>query len=291
MINIEFKKKISIYLKNLQIKRGDTLLVNINLFKIGRLRGFSRADYLESFIDYLGPNGTLISLAYTDSKFSLHNKNLPYFDGSQKAITGAFSNIMIDDPRSYRSMHPTHSVVAIGKEARFITNDINHNSSCYEPIKRLISLNGKILLIGMEDFPGFITHVAQERLSLLNGCWFDFFNKVKTTKGIVRIQGGGGCSKNFYKFYSKYRERNVLNELEFFKAKSMSIDARTAFRIDTEILKAFPSFTRCSGFDCAYCSIGHYNQLWKLPIFLIMKLIIKPRNFLEFFQRQFNASN
>ena len=89
MINIEFKKRSLFILRIFKLSE-DTLLVNINLFKIGRLRGFSRADYLESFIDYLGPNGTLISLAYTDSKFSLHNKNLPYFDGSQKAITSFF---------------------------------------------------------------------------------------------------------------------------------------------------------------------------------------------------------
>lgn len=92
-------------MSNLNIKKGDTLLINCNLEEFGMVQGFKRIDYVNLFLDYLGNAGTLVALAYTGAGRAIfHNENVPYFDGTQKANTGAFSNIMLRHPQAIKKL-------------------------------------------------------------------------------------------------------------------------------------------------------------------------------------------
>lgn len=75
---------------------------------------------------------------------------------------------MLSHPKAFRSKHPTNSYVAIGKNAKYIFGNHDENSGSYEPIRKIVELEGKMILIGcVESSPGFTTtHLAEVDLGL-----------------------------------------------------------------------------------------------------------------------------
>jgi aminoglycoside N3'-acetyltransferase len=90
------------------------------------------------------------------------------FHSRMKSETGALPQIVLDHPASVRSKHPTNSFVAIGPNAKAIVQGHDESSTGFFPIKNLIDLGGKLLLVGCVDSsPGFSTvHRVQEDLGL-----------------------------------------------------------------------------------------------------------------------------
>lgn len=264
-------------LVNLNIRKGDTLFINCNLEEFGLIEGFKRIDYINLFLDYLGEEGTLVALAYTGASRSFFsNKKLPLFDGTQKANTGAFSNIMLKHPKAIRSMHPSNSIVAIGKNAKQITQNHNENSGAYSFIKEIIDLDAKVLLLGMSDFPGFVTHKVEEDLQLYKQYWDRFFLKVKLKDGkIFYRKDPGGCSSTFGRLYQYYIKEKKLLAGHVNNAYSLSIKAKDAYSIDIKIIKNNPNILICDNPNCYRCRVSRWKTIWRVPFFIAKKVFQK----------------
>ena len=244
------------------ICNGDTLLVTAALRTINIEK---KSDFLEVLLEVLGSEGTLIGLSFNDYFF------FPFisretFTRESKTNTGGFSNMMLAHPKSYRSMHPTNSYVAIGKNAKYVLQDHNENSKCYTPISKLLKLNGKMLIVGcIDSCPGFTTiHYAQEVLGLTEKSF------LKNLKGIQYKDGNtikkflrkdyGGCSKGFNKFYSLYMNEGLLEQLKVGGAPSLIIDANEAYKCELEVLKTRPLYLLCDDPLCLSCRATWKNN-------------------------------
>jgi aminoglycoside 3-N-acetyltransferase len=95
------------------IKPDDTLLVHSSMKSIGEVGG-GADTVLDAFIEYMKP-GLLIFPTHTwaqmNDEYSVFN---PITEPSCVVI---LSNLFLKRPGVVRSWHPTHSVVAIGKDA------------------------------------------------------------------------------------------------------------------------------------------------------------------------------
>ena len=150
---------------NLGITQGDTVLIRGNLGKVGRIK---KEIFLKSLLDVVGPNGTIVTLGFTKA-FPFYKVDKDFiFDLQTKPNTGALGSIFLNHPQAQRSCHPTNSYIAIGKNAQYILENHDENSLIYDPMKKLIELNAKMLIFGIiEDSPGFTTvHLAQQELGL-----------------------------------------------------------------------------------------------------------------------------
>ena len=244
------------------ICNGDTLLVTAALRSINIEK---KSDFLEVLLEVLGPEGTLIGLSFNDYFFFPFISRAT-FTRESKSNTGGFSNMMLSHPKSYRSMHPTNSYVAIGKNAKYVLEEHNENSKCYTPISKLLKLNGKMLLVGcIDSSPGFTTiHYAQEVLGLTEKSF------LKNLKGIQYKDGNtikkflrkdyGGCSKGFNKFYSLYMNEGVLEQLKVGGAPSLIIDANEAYKCELEVLKTRPLYLLCDDPLCLSCRATWKNN-------------------------------
>jgi len=275
--------KIKFQLNQIGLKNGDTLLVRADLFAIGKLSR-DGIDYVKVFLDILGDTGTLIALAFTNTTFIIKNKNY-IFDGTNKANTGSFANIMLSHPKAIRSTHPSNSFVAIGQNAKFVLNGHDAKSGAYEPIRKIIQLKGKMLLIGcIASSPGFTTaHLAETDLGLhnriilpkLNNCYY------KNDDGVIRLfrrSDIGGCSYTFQKFYAHYLLNNILQQGYLGNANSILVDAEKAYVIEKEILRENPKYNICDRPNCFLCRARRWDNLKDMPFFLIknlQKVIIK----------------
>jgi aminoglycoside N3'-acetyltransferase len=262
----------------LGIKKGDTILIRADLGAIGKINTKKREDYINFILELVGEEGTIVGLSFVDGFFIKKNKNI-IFDGTNKSYTGAFANTLLVHPKAIRSNHPTNSYVAIGKNAEFILENHDENSGAYEPIRKIIQLKGKMILIGcVESSPGFTTtHLAEIDLGLhkkiimptLNGIYYKKNNEIK----LFKRKDLGSCSSTFYRFYGYYVKNELLKQGYVGNAYSILIDAEKAFALDLEILRTNPKITLCENPNCMLCRARRFDNLKDIPMFFIKNII------------------
>ena len=270
----EIKLKIYKQLEDLNIFPSDTVLINLNIERFGLLEGGKRSDYVNLFKEYFSlGGGTFLALAFTPVAVSITGKRLPYFDGTQRAYTGAFSNAMLKDSDSYRSNHPSNSIVAIGDRAIDFVTNLDETGGAYDFCRRLIEMDGKILLIGMHDYPGFITHLVEQDLKLYRQYWIRFFLRVQLKDKVFKRLDPGGCSRSFGKLYNEYIKHEILSVGRVNQGYSLSVSAKQAYDIDYEIVSKNPGFLRCHDSGCSTCRAYRWRSIHLIPFFILKKLV------------------
>jgi aminoglycoside N3'-acetyltransferase len=270
------EKKQLIYkqLQSFDVKPSDTVLINLNIDKFGLIEGYRRSDYVKLLKEYFASGGgTFVALAFTPVKFSFTNKNLPFFDGTQPAYTGAFANAMLKDKDAHRSKHPSNSVVAIGQKAKDFVKGLDENGGAYDFARRAIEMDAKVLLIGMSDYPGFLTHLVEQELKLYRQYWNRFFLKVQLKDRVFKRLDPGGCSSTFGRLYPEYIKHEALRVGRINQAYSLCIDAKKAYEIDYNVISKNPNLLICSNPNCSRCRIYRWKTIWRVPFFVLNKII------------------
>jgi len=281
-MNKIIRGKIIEDLLTLGLEKGDVVLIRATLGAIGRIDGGANT-FINALLDVVGPEGTIVSLAFTQGTFILKVKKEETFTLNKKSYAGALPNAMISYIDSKRSSHPMCSYVAIGKHAIEITKDHDASSPAYEPIRKIIALNGKCVLVGcVGNSPGFTTtHLAEYDLGHLKKFpifpWLSsvyYFDK-NGDKKIFRRKDPGLCSNSFYKFYALYVKEGVLKTGNIGKAYSILGLAKELYEIDYKTLSKNPKFNICGSPDCMTCSARRWDRLHHAPIYFFRRIINK----------------
>lgn len=100
-------------LRHLGLSSGANVLVHSSLKSIGRVEG-GAPTVVDALAEAVGPSGTILVPTLTGSR-DLSPENPPVYDPDETPCwTGAIPEAFRKDPRAIRSLHPTHSVAAIG---------------------------------------------------------------------------------------------------------------------------------------------------------------------------------
>jgi aminoglycoside N3'-acetyltransferase len=273
------KEELIISLASMGVKKGDTILVRAGLKEIGRLKADT---FISALLDCVGESGTILSLAFTSCSHIKRPKKEDAFDIYKKSNAGSLPNAMLKYEGAVRSLHPTCSFVAIGKNAEMLTKNHDENSPAYEPMRGIMNLDGKCLLVGcVATSPGFTTtHLAEYDLGLLSRVIFPklFSTYYKLPNGnlsLFRRKDVGLCSKSFYKFYALYIKNEMLTVGYVGKAYSIIASAKDSYNIDYSILKANPQFNICDSDGCTTCNGLRWDRVHKIPKYLFLRLIAK----------------
>lgn len=148
-------------IKELGIKPTDTLLIHSSMKSIGLVEG--RGDtVLDAFMEYLN-KGLLVFPTHTWEQLS---DTYNVFDPKKEpSCVGILSNLFMRRLGVYRSLHPTHSVAAFGKDAESYTQgEEDFNTPCPREgcWGKLYDLNAKILFIGCSLRANTIIHGVEE---------------------------------------------------------------------------------------------------------------------------------
>jgi aminoglycoside N3'-acetyltransferase len=270
-------------LKQMGVVEGDTLFVRASLGKVGRVKGGGQT-ILDALLTAVGTDGTLVSLAYTDC-FLLRAKSDYVFDQNTESTAGSLPNLMLKHAKAFRSLHPTNSIVAIGAKAAQITSDHDATSNAYEPIRHLVNLDAKMMLIGcVNSSPGFTTaHLAELDLGLykrliLAGLYFVKYRDASGGIKVFRYKDPGLCSISFQKFYSEYITNEILTTGKFGKAYTIWVPAKKAYAIEFEKLKKNKKYNLCDRPFCSTCNALRWDRLHRLPVFIFYKLLVLFKN-------------
>lgn len=268
-------------IKALGINSGDTVFVRAGLRKIN---SEGRSTFLNALLEVVGKEGTVLTLSFNEHDYwpFFNENNVFTVDGPTTA--GSFPKQIINHPNGKRSLHPTCSYAAIGKNAELILKNHDENATSYLPIKRLIDLNGKMLLTGcLEESPGFTTvHYVQEILglskkSILKNLSGIYYSKDGEKKKFFR-KDIGGCSLGFGAFYQHYINKGYLKHGMIGDAHSIIVGAKEAFETELEIMKTQPTYALCRNSQCTMCrATWTYNkkEMFSFIIFELPRKILK----------------
>jgi aminoglycoside 3-N-acetyltransferase len=151
-------------LSRVGVQRGDTLLVHSSLRYASGFTGGPQ-EIVECLLRAVGDDGNLlmVSLPFRTSSYE-HLKNDPLFDVRRTpSQMGIISEIFRRRNGVRRSVHPTHPVLAFGKDADWLVQD--HETSetpCGPgtPFARFRELGGKVLFYDVPfDTFTFIHHI------------------------------------------------------------------------------------------------------------------------------------
>lgn len=144
------RKELGASLRQVGLKSGDTVFVHSSLKALGPVEG--RADaVLDAFLDVLRPDGHLIVPTHS---WATVNDLQPVFHQTHTPSTvGVLTNKVRLMSGTFRSLHPTHSVAALGPRAEiFCAGHELDDTPCSprSPYARLCDWNGKVVLLGVD---------------------------------------------------------------------------------------------------------------------------------------------
>lgn len=167
-------------LERLNIDRKGTLLVHSSMKSIGAVDG-GADTVLDALSDYM-KEGLLVLPTHTWSYINAANPKY-YVDDSPSCV-GILTELFRKRPNVHRSLHPTHSVAALGKDAAdFVAGDEQYDTPCARGSAwgKLLDRKATILLIGVDlrrntfihgveewaDIPGRLSDIPEQLYTVL----------------------------------------------------------------------------------------------------------------------------
>lgn len=151
---------IDILVNRLKIREGDVVFIHSSIDKLNI--SFSPFRLLAILLDMVGKDGTLLFPAWHfNQRAEDYLKSGKVFDVRRSpSALGLLSELARRHPEARRSLHPTTSVVAIGKHAETLLKE--HGTSIYpcdetSPFYKIMELGGKIIGLGVTtEFLSFV---------------------------------------------------------------------------------------------------------------------------------------
>lgn len=244
------KEKLKNVLLQLGIGRGDTLFVHSSFSTFNGFQG-SPQDVINCLIDVLGENGNLLmpSMQYRSSSYDHLRKEEPFDVRKTFSKMGLITEIFRRKEGVLRSLHPTHAVLAWGKDAARIVE--GHEKCLYPcgahtPFDKFRSLNGKVLFfdVSFNTFT-FIHHIEDlvknelpfqlYRKELMAAKVLDFEGKEITVNthvfsdAAVRLRRPGVLGKRLL-------EKDLIRKERIGRTALMLVAAEDAVRCSYEML-------------------------------------------------------
>ncbi len=157
------RKELAADLRKLGLKKGMNLFVHSSLRRIGKIKGDAET-VIDCLLEITGPEGTLMVPAHT---WDTVNSNQPVFHVDKTpSHVGFLTEAVRMRPDAVRSLHPCHSVAAIGPKAEFFTaGQLEVDTPCPEesPYARLLrDPDGYILFLGVDLEYNTCCHAIEE---------------------------------------------------------------------------------------------------------------------------------
>jgi aminoglycoside 3-N-acetyltransferase len=179
---------------DLGVRAGQQLLVHSSLSSLGHVIGGAET-VIEALLDVLGPTGTLLVPTLTGHEGIGPDADVIFDVASTPAWTGTIPETARRRPDAVRSLHPTHSVAAIGADAESLTQGHEDTLSPCGPGSPYVRLaerpTGRILLLGVGHESNTTLHAVEE----LAGVGYHL--QSKPTRAIIHA-GGSELVRTFW---------------------------------------------------------------------------------------------
>ena len=159
-------------LRRAGIQDTDTLMVHANFAADSGFRG-TPSDLVNALVELVGTNGNLlmVSIPFRGSAYEYLSSGKPFNLKKTISLMGLATEMFRRRPGTLRSFHPTHPVLAVGKDAEWL---VAGHEQCLAPcgpgtpFDKFAQLKGKILFFdvsfGAITFFHHVEHVFKDKL-------------------------------------------------------------------------------------------------------------------------------
>lgn len=237
-------------IRDLGFEKGDSLLVHGAFRQNNGFEG-SPKDVIDCLLEAVGEEGNLlmVSMPYLSSTYD-YLKEEPLFDVKRTiSKMGIISETFRRRKGVLRSLHPTHPVLAIGKDASWIVRD--HEKSPYPcgentPFGKFRALHGKVLFFDVPFGNFTFIHYIEDRIR--DRVPFEIYRK-DPLPGRVRDSAGTETVVPTFVFSeeavksrrpkileSRLRRMGVLKERKIGRTRLLAVKGEDAVRCAEEML-------------------------------------------------------
>ena len=241
------KSELKAQLSAMGFKGTETVIIHSSLKSIGEVE--NRAEGIIDALQEFFAEGLLVFPSMT---YSLVSDKQPVFSvRDTPCCVSALPEIFRKRPGVIRSLHPTHAVAAIGKDAaEFVEGHEKFDSPAHpdSPWGKLYKRNAKIMFVGTKTIhcntflhgveewlpvPGMLTEEPQQLVV------YDYEGKRIEVPSRRHV---GSHSKWYHLMYPTFCEAGALTEGKFGDAQVFVVDAHMAGDIVYDLLKKEPLF-------------------------------------------------
>jgi len=229
------KNEIKNILNHIGLKKNDTIMIHSSLKKIGKIEGNAEGliDTLKKYFTdglVIFPTHTWATIKEDDMVFDCDNT---------PSCVGMLTEIARKTDGFIRSMHPTHSVCAYGKNNKeYISLDDNATTpvgpnNCFGALK---NMNAKILFLGAPLTKNTFIHSIEEEYDVPDRFTEHIYHFISKNNDTIKnyymprhfSTKNAHLSEHYQKLLPKFLELNIGNEFMFGNATSYIIDAKKA---------------------------------------------------------------
>ena len=180
------RERIVSDLRKLGLRAGDAVLMHSSLKSIGYVEG-GPETVIDGLLDVLGTEGTLIFPSFQKGSEHAQLRNGLIFDvRTTLAGQGLLAETFRKRAGVFRSLNPTHSLAACGKDAGAIL--AGHEKCSVSvgrgtPFEKLVERNGKILLVGVTHACNTMLHYVENTGGAPTVCGEQFTPEVIDAEG------------------------------------------------------------------------------------------------------------
>lgn len=290
------KDRIIKDLKEMGVKKGDHISVALSFKSIGHMNG-GPESFIDALLDVVGKNGTIMMNTYTLglsrlSKINSGKVSYVFDSKSTPCNTGIVPEKLRKRKGAIRSKHPNNSVTAIGKFAKYLTENHDAKSSAYLPYSRLAKINGKSLFIGIGDDLVAIRHEAQHLAGLVNilppRAGVKYLDENGEIKLFVR-EDAGGCIKKLPELVPIIRRMGIIKDGKVGLANAILAPTKETLESMADLLKKDPTTNLCDDITCLWCrelerKMNLYEDIESPKFFQKNLLVIKTIEFINKFR-------
>lgn len=249
------KEDILFSLDLMNIQKGDKLLVHSALSSIGHVDG-GADTVIDALLESVGEEGTVVMSTLTGW--------FEPFDADRTPSTvGKISETFRQRENAFRSLHPVHSVAAIGKDAEYITAGHDKcETGCGpgSPYHKLKDLGGKVMLLGVDMDRNTIMHALEEEINAVYLRTLDipvptYLKKYENRKFTLKKFPPG--HRDFIGITPVLRSRDAIIEGRIGDAVVKVMEIGKLFAVGMEILSKDPMFFICHNPNCNSCHWAH----------------------------------
>lgn len=239
------KEDLMQYLSEMGFDGTESIMVHSSMKSIGAVEG-GADTVVDAFMEYFA-EGLFMTPTHTWKQMSAEYS--VFHPATEPACVGIISNIFMKRPGVVRSLHPTHSIAAFGKDAaEYIKGEENVTTPCAVGgcWERLRERNAKILLIGVTHARNTFIHAIEEVYDVperLTEKPVDF--KIVMPDGSVKEVAmhrhynrlKAHISEEFDKMLEGYFVTGAAKKVRFGDAECILCDANRMFEVTGAILE------------------------------------------------------
>ncbi len=236
------KQALLTQLAEMGIRHDDTLMVHSSMKSMGAVDGGAET-VLDALCEYLC-DGLLVMPTHT--WHTINDEHSTFDPATEPSCTGILGTLLLNRPGAVRSLHPSHSVAAYGKDAeRFVENEQYVTTPCAREgcMGKLLDRGGRILFIGVPLTKNTFIHGVEEWNGIENRLSEPSPRYIVMPNGSVFLASmcshkspAGDISLNYGKLEKPFLKLGAATEGRLGDARCVLCDCRKMLIITSQLL-------------------------------------------------------